>query len=126
MHDEVVAAVQRYVDGVRSGDPGLVKDAFRSDAVMWGYLGEQFVTMSGTAFAEQVVAGSPAQDGRYVAEIHSVRVAGGVATAILDEHAYLGADFRNHLGLIQADGAWRIASKIFSTTEHLSTTENGD
>ncbi|MFT4232628.1 MAG: nuclear transport factor 2 family protein [Leucobacter sp.] len=47
--------------------------------------------------------------------MHSITVTGDIAHAVLDERGFLGADFRNHFGLIKRDGAWRITSKVFTT-----------
>lgn len=115
MNDQVVAAVQRYVDGVCANDAAAVKASFRDDAMMWGYLGDDVVVMPAAAFADQVVATAPDPDPAYGFEIHGVEVTGGIATAILDERNYLGANFRNHFGLVNEGGEWRIASKVFST-----------
>ncbi|MBC9943103.1 nuclear transport factor 2 family protein [Leucobacter sp. cx-328] len=35
--------------------------------------------------------------------------------AILEETAYLGANFHNQFGLVRIDGRWRIVSKVFTT-----------
>lgn len=113
--DEVTAAVQRYVDGCVAADPDAVREAFDADAVMWGYLGEEFVTMSGAEFAQNVVGSARPAGDEYSASIHSVVVEGGVAHAVLDERQFLGADFRNFFGLARRDGAWRIVSKVFTT-----------
>lgn len=86
MHEEVRAAVQRYVDGCVAADPSAVADAFDENAVMWGYLGPDYATMTGE-----------------------------IAHAVLDEWGFLGANFRNHFGLIGRDGVWRITSKVFTT-----------
>lgn len=115
MHSEVIEAIQRYVDGCKAADPEAVRGAFAADAVMWGYLGEEYVTMSGADFAANVIAGADPAGHAYAAEIHSVVVTGGIAHAILDERGFLGADFRNHFGLVRRDGVWRIASKVFTT-----------
>ncbi|WP_125100021.1 nuclear transport factor 2 family protein [Leucobacter chromiireducens] len=115
--DAVRAAVQRYVDGCVAADPAVVRDAFTSDAVMWGYLGPDYVTMSGTDFAANVVGTAQPAGAEYAAEIHGIVVTGSVAHAVLEERQFLGANFRNEFGLILRDGAWRIASKIFTTVD---------
>ena len=115
MEDQVRAAVERYVAGVSTNDAELVKQAFTEDGRMWGYLGDDFTVMTAVDFAEQVVATAPPADPAYRAEIHGIEVTGGIATAILDERAYLGSDFRNQFGLVRVDGVWRIASKVFTT-----------
>lgn len=115
MHSEVIEAIQRYVNGCTAADSEAVRGAFAADAVMWGYLGAEYVTMSGTDFAANVIAGADPAGHEYAAEIHSVVVTGDIAHAILDERGFLGADFRNHFGLVCRDGVWRIASKVFTT-----------
>lgn len=111
----VRAAVQKYVDGCVAADPAVVADAFDENAVMWGYLGPDYATMSGADFAANVVATAEPAGVAYAAEIHSISIQGEVAHAVLDEKQFLGADFRNYFGLIRRDGVWRITSKVFTT-----------
>lgn len=111
----VEAAVQKYVDGCRAADAEQVRDAFDEHAVMWGYLGPDYVTMSGADFAANVVATAEPAGPEYASEIHGVEVVGDVASAVLDERQFLGADFRNFFGLVRRDGVWRITSKVFTT-----------
>lgn len=115
MSDEVRAAVELYATGVSTNDAATVKRAFSDDAVMWGYLGPDFVTQSAASFADNVVATAPAPDPAYRYEIHSIEVFGNIASAVLEEQAYLGANFRNNFGLVKIDGVWRITSKVFTT-----------
>ncbi|MBL3698609.1 nuclear transport factor 2 family protein [Leucobacter luti] len=115
MHEAVESVVQRYVDGCAAADAAAVADAFDQNAVMWGYLGGEYVTMTGAEFAAQVVGAAEPAGPDYRAEIHGISVTGDVAHAILDERGFLGADFRNHFGLIRRDGVWRITSKVFTT-----------
>lgn len=115
MHEEVRAAVQKYVDGCVAADPAVVRDAFDAHAVMWGYLGPDFVTMTGAEFADNVVGTAAPSEASYAADIHSIEVDGDIARAVLDERQFLGADFRNYFGLVRRDGIWRITSKVFTT-----------
>ncbi|QIK64313.1 nuclear transport factor 2 family protein [Leucobacter viscericola] len=115
MTEEVRAAVQKYVDGCVAADPKAVRDAFDENATMWGYLGDDYVTMSGEEFAANVVGSAEPATGAYTANIHGIEITGNVASAILEEEQFLGANFRNHFGLLRRDGAWRIVSKVFTT-----------
>ena len=115
MHEEVKAVVQKYVDGCVAADPAAVADAFDEHAVMWGYLGDAYATMTGAEFAAHVVASADPTGAEYHADIHDIVVTGEIATAILDERGFLGSNFRNHFGLIRRDGVWRITSKVFTT-----------
>ncbi len=115
MEEEVRAAVQKYVDGCVAADAEMVRDAFDENAIMWGYLGPEYSTMSGASFATEVVGTAEPSGPEYSFDIHSISVQGEVATAVLDEKGFLGADFRNFFGLIRRDGVWRITSKVFTT-----------
>ncbi|RGE24337.1 nuclear transport factor 2 family protein [Leucobacter sp. wl10] len=115
MNEAVRAAVQKYVDGCAAADPDLVRDAFDEHAVMWGFLGPDYVTMSGADFASDVVAAAQPAGPEYTCDIHGIEVTGDVARAVLDERGFLGADFRNLFGLVRRDGVWRITSKVFTT-----------
>lgn len=111
----VRAAVQQYIDGCRAADPAVVRDAFDEHAVMWGYLGPDYTTMTGAEFADRVVATAEPASDEYACSIRSIEVTGDIASAVLEERGFLGADFRNQFGLIRRDGVWRITSKVFTT-----------
>ncbi|MFF8811287.1 nuclear transport factor 2 family protein [Streptomyces pactum] len=114
-HDAVRAAVEAYVAAVRAADPEAVRAAFRPDARMWGYLGEELVSAPIEAFCEVVAADSGADRWArgYTYTIRSVEVNGPVAVAVLDESGYQGHDFTDHFSLVREDGEWRIATKTF-------------
>ena len=115
MNDEVRAAVERYVKGCRKADADQVRGAFAPGARMWGYLGDDYVEMTGEEFADQVVAPAEPASEEYAATIHGIEITGSVASARLDERGFLGADFSNRFGLVRRDGEWRIVSKVFTT-----------
>ncbi|MEU6259651.1 nuclear transport factor 2 family protein [Streptomyces griseorubiginosus] len=116
--DAVREVIGKYVAGVSASDPELVGSAFRPDAHMWGYLGEELVTVPIGRFLD-VVAGSPDPalwlDG-YTHTVRSVEITGNVAAAVLEETGYLGSDFTNYFTLVREKGEWAIASKTFFLT----------
>ncbi|MVO90531.1 DUF4440 domain-containing protein [Streptomyces sp. p1417] len=113
--DGVRAAVEAYVAAVSAADPEAVRAAFRADAYMWGYLGDQLVSAPIEAFCEVVAADTDADAWvpAYTYTVRSVEVSGDVAVAVLDERGYQGHDFTNHFSLVREDGEWRIAGKTF-------------
>lgn len=115
MHTGVKTAVQQYIDGCAAADSRRVADAFDAGAVMWGYLGDEYVTMTGAEFATQVVGAATPAGPEYRSEIQRIEVTGKVASAVLVEEGFLGSNFRNELGLVERDGRWRIVSKVFTT-----------
>lgn len=88
--DEVRAAVERYVEGVRRNGPEAVERAFTDDAAIRGYLGPDWVTRSGADFAAEVVATAPPADPAYRYGIHGIGVYDNIVRVVLDEDAYLG------------------------------------
>ncbi|MFF0970327.1 nuclear transport factor 2 family protein [Streptomyces sp. NPDC003703] len=117
-HDGVRAAVEAYVSAVCAGDPQAVREAFRPEAYMWGYLGRELVSAPIGAFCQVVAAdsGERAWTRTYTYDIRSIEVSGEVAVAVLDERGYQGEDFTDHFSLVREDGQWRIASKTFFRT----------
>ncbi len=114
----VRAVVERYVTGVADGDVDAVRRAFRADAHLWGFLGDEPASMPVEAFLD-IVAEAPsptATAADYAGEITAVSVTGGIGMATLVERAYLGMDFVNHFTLLREGGEWRIASKTFVRT----------
>ncbi|MBK0422506.1 nuclear transport factor 2 family protein [Leucobacter sp. CSA2] len=115
MDQEIRAAVQRYVDGCAAADPALVREAFAPNARMWGYLGPDYVEMSGEDFVVNVVEPAEPAGPDYASQISGIDVTGDTAHAVLEEQGFLGANFRNHFGLVRRNGVWRIVSKVFTT-----------
>src|SRR4051812_40150456 len=112
---DVVDVVETYVRGVTTADAPTVASAFSDDAHMWGYLGDEYVSVPISGFLEVVATGpDPAkwiEDYHHV--IRDVEVAGDVARAVLDETGYAGANFTNYFTLVRASERWRIVSKTF-------------
>src|SRR5947209_5769448 len=96
--DDVAATIETYVRGVSTGDAVVVGSAFRDDAHMWGYLGDEFVSVPIGGFLDVVASGPEPADwvGGYSAHIRDIEVTGEVARAVLDETGYVGSDFTNH------------------------------
>lgn len=109
--------VEAYVRGCAKGDARIVARAFRDDARMHGWLGDDLVSAPIGAFLEIVEATKHERDwvAGYSYEIRDVVVSGRVARAVLVERGYRGADFVNEFALLLDAGCWRIASKTFTT-----------
>lgn len=115
--DQITAAVDLYVQGVREGDADKLREAFHPDARMWGSLGGQRVDIP---IAEMIAMfdGKPADvDGSYRAEVTSVEQNEDVASAVLVEEGFWGTvSFVDFFSLAQIDGAWQIVNKSFVHT----------
>ncbi len=115
--DQITAAVDLYVQGVREGDADKLREAFHPDARMWGSLGGQRVDIP---IAEMIAMfdGKPADvGGSYRAEVTSVEQNEDVASAVLVEEGFWGTvSFVDFFSLAQIDGAWQIVNKSFVHT----------
>jgi hypothetical protein len=115
--DQITAAVNLYVEGVRDGDADKLREAFHPDARMWGSLGGQRFDVP---IAEMIAMfdGKPADvDGSYRAEVTAIEQNEDVASAVLAEEGFWGTvSFVDFFALAQIDGDWKIVNKTFVHT----------
>lgn len=119
--DEAQAAVravlESYVDACRHGDVLALRAIFHPLAAMHGYLDGKRVLGSPEPFFEAVATNqAPDLSGlAYEVAIGPVQVSGHLATALLQEHGYLGLDFINCFHLLEIEGQWHIVAKLFQS-----------
>src|SRR4051794_10142594 len=114
---EITRAVDLYVEGVRTGDAAKLREAFHSQAWMFG-------SVAGTRYDEPVgelitlVEEHPADvDGSFQARVVSVEQVGDAAFVVLEEDGFWGTlSMTDVFTLVQIDGVWRIANKTFAHT----------
>jgi hypothetical protein len=115
----VMKAIQMYKDGTYCAAPDKLKRVFHDRAVMNGFLGPDLMIGDPAPFIEDMSAKPSMKDkgDPYRAEVESVRIEGNVAAVVLSETGFRGSgtlvDFF-HL-IKDADGEWKIVSKLFTT-----------
>lgn len=114
--EAVAAVVGMYVDGA-SGDVATLERAFHPQARMFGRFGATLHDIPITEFFALVaqVAGK-ACGPAYRAKVVSIDVHNDIATAVLAEEDYLGADFIDVFSLQRIDGSWKIVNKAYTVT----------
>ncbi len=106
------AVIEAYATGTATRDIALLKSIFHEDAVMTGYLGEDFLNGGPEPFFQALEANEVAAD--YSSYTSDLSVTGKIACATTKEQNLLGLEFTNHFHLAQLDdGTWRITSKLF-------------
>ncbi len=116
-YDQIIGVVQLYVDGMRRGDAGPLKEAFHPEARMFGSLGGTRYDVPITGLFELVDSGPADVGGSYQARVVSVEQVGDVAVATLVEEGTWGAVcFVDFFSLARVDGTWKIVNKTFSHT----------
>ncbi|WP_028403119.1 nuclear transport factor 2 family protein [Ectobacillus panaciterrae] len=110
-HDQIIEAINKYVDGVTSGKSEVMKPAFHKDAIMYGFEVDGLVEGSIQNLYDFVDQAGSAQN--LQARIDILDVEGTVASArIALENAH-GATYTDFHQLLKIDGEWKVISKLF-------------
>ena len=115
--DQIMHAVNLYVEGVRDGDAGKLREAFHPDARMWG-------SMMGQRYDEPIseliamVDGKPVDvDGSFHVQVTGVEQIEDAASAVLVEEGFWGTvSFVDIFALARIDDTWMIVNKSFVHT----------
>jgi hypothetical protein len=115
---DIRRTVARYYAGLRDGSVAGLKQAFRPQALVSGYIGtERFVKPVQYLYQYVRENPSPAKRGdRFTCRVVRSAVAGRTAVVTLRERNYLGFDYVTNLQLVKFDRRWWIVSKLFSGT----------
>lgn len=114
-HFEVKAALERYIEGIRTGDVALLQSVFDANARLHGYIMGQFVNGPLDVFLKDVTEKpAPVKSGEpFRATIVDIRVDGNVACGTVIEESYFGLNFVDHFHLLKTARGWAIVDKIF-------------
>lgn len=111
-HEDVVAAVQKYVDGMRTGDPRGTSEAFHQDAVMYGYAGGSLLGGPITNLYDYVEKSGRAPEMRARIDVLAITPTAAVARVDMEQDAN-GADYTDFHSLLKQDGRWVVIAKVF-------------
>lgn len=113
-YDAVRTVVQMCLDGEATGDVDKLRQAFHTDARMFGDLaGTRYDVPIKALF--DMSAQSPADTGCYRSRILSITCHGDIAAATVVEDGYWGTvSFLDLLALCRVDGTWKIVNKTFA------------
>ncbi|MHC2108885.1 nuclear transport factor 2 family protein [Methylobacterium sp. CM6246] len=110
--DAVVAAVQRYVDGMQTGDPKTTAKAFHDDAVMYGFAGGTLLGGPISNLYDYVEKSGKAPNMRTRIDVLAITPTTAVARVDMENDAN-GADYTDFHTLIKQDGQWKVIAKLF-------------
>ncbi len=110
-YDAIVAVIQHYIDGARSGRGEDMKPAFHQDATIFGYVGPDLFAGPIQGLYDWNDQNGPATD--IQTRIVSVDIAGTVASARLETENWTGHRFTDFLNLLKVDHQWKIMNKVF-------------
>lgn len=110
-YDAIVAVIQHYIDGARSGRGEDMKPAFHQDATIFGYVGPDLFAGPIQGLYDWNDQNGPATD--IQTRVVSVDIAGTVASARLETENWTGHRFTDFLNLLKVDHQWKIMNKVF-------------
>ena len=110
-YDAITNTIQLYIDGGRTGDTAIMKEAFHPDATIFGYVGaDLFAGPIQQLFDWNDQNGAATElQGR----IASIDIIETVATVRLELDNWTGHRFTDLFTLLKVDGQWKITNKVF-------------
>lgn len=123
-HAQILALIDRYFDGVYTGNAALLASLFDDGAQVYGDIGGQAYHQTVAAYL-RAVAGrdSPATRGEpFLMRPLGIDVAGSIASVKLSS-PMLGFRYQLYLTLILRAGNWLIVNKTFTHIPALPTEE---
>lgn len=110
-YEAIAATVQKYIDGAKTGDSRVMREAFHPDAWIFGWFrGEPFNGPIQILFDWDDRNG-PAPDVK--TKITSIDLAETVAAVRLEIENWTGYRFTDFFTLLKCDGVWKITNKVF-------------
>ncbi len=109
--DAIVATLQHYIEGARSGSGDRMKPAFHADATIFGHIGADLFGGGIQKLFDWNDENGPAADIRV--RIVDIDIAGSVATARLEIENWTGHRFTDLFTLLKTGAQWQIMNKVF-------------
>lgn len=111
MTGQITKPIEKYIEAARTGDAVLMHEAFLDGAMIRGSYGGKPVDWTLREFCDVVGKGGPAPN--LEATIAAVEPSGTAATARLEAVDWRGSRYTDFFVLLNRDGEWRIAGKVF-------------
>jgi hypothetical protein len=108
----VVAAVQGYIDGIKSGRIEDMKPSFHADAIMYGNYQNNMVGGPFSNFYQFLDAIGPAVDLETRIDVLAITPSTAVARIDMEKDA-VGASYTDFHTLVKQDGRWVIVLKVY-------------
>lgn len=115
----VKKVIENYIKGSYEADVDLLKEVFHKDAKMSGHMGGDVLIGTPEPFFQDLQSRPSMKDAKdnYNAEILSINITGGIASAVIYQTGFFGDGcIEDHFHLMKDEGGeWKIVSKIFTT-----------
>ncbi len=110
---EISSVIETYFEGGKKGDASIMKQAFRENATIHGYLDGNLIA-GPIQVLYDFVTENPVSPELHV-ENMSIDVVNTIATAKLETTKWLDHHFTDQFTLFKENGKWLIVSIVFHT-----------
>ena len=111
--ESISNVIQKYVEGGRKGDSKIMKNSFRENAIIHGYIGGNLLAGPIKLLFDWVDENPPAEELK--GEIVNIDLFNTIATARVECTNWLGNRFTDQFTLLREENFWVITSKVFHT-----------
>jgi hypothetical protein len=112
-YNEVVKALQPYIESARSGNGELIRSAFYDHAHIVGAMDGEFMNNTADEFGEAV--GSLGESNDVQHHIAWIDISGPAAAAKVEFINWLGFRFTDFFVLYKKEGVWKISGKTYDS-----------
>ncbi|MFK7906646.1 MAG: nuclear transport factor 2 family protein [Chitinophagales bacterium] len=112
-YQEVVKALQPYIESARTGDGKLSRTAFYDHAHIVGSIDGEVSSPNADQFADAVSAGGPSENVQ--SHIAWIDISGPAAAAKVEFIGWGGFRFTDFFVLYKKDGEWKISGKVYNS-----------
>ena len=109
----ISSVIDTYIEGGKKGDASIMKQAFRENATMHGYIDGELLAVPIQGLYDFVAENPPSPE--LHVENMSIDVVNTIATAKLETTKWLDHHFTDQFTLFKENGKWVIVSKVFHT-----------
>ena len=112
-YQEVVKALQPYIESARLGDGKLSRSAFYDHAHIVGSIEGNFYNMDADTFGDAVSQGGPSENVQH--HISWIDISGPAAAAKVEFLDWNGLRFTDFFVLYKKEGQWKISGKVYDS-----------
>mgnify|MGYP003454801450 CR=1 FL=1 len=111
-YEDVLAAIQGYVNGLKTGNVEELKKTFHKNAIMYGHLGDDLSEGSiNNLYSYVEKFGAAPNIKTNLTVLHKTPTTATVRVEM--EHDAADEDFTDYHSLIKINGEWKVVAKLF-------------
>lgn len=111
-YEDVLAAMEGYVNGLKTGNVAQLKNTFHQDAIMYGHLGDDLSQGSiDNLYTYVEKFGAAPNIKTNLTVLHKTPTTAIVRIEM--EHDAADEDFTDYHSLIKINGEWKVVAKLF-------------